>query len=382
MTTAAHDNLETTEYDALFRTLINTAVDGIMVIDERATVRIYNPACTRLFGYTPEEIVGRNVNILMPEPDRSKHDRYVGDYLRTGTKKIIGIGREVLGRRKDGSTFPMYLSVGEGVAAGQRIFVGIVHDISQRQAHDRHIRELQQELLHVTRLTAMGQMTSALAHELNQPLTAVSNYANAARRMLEGVQAPQIQMVRDMLAKAVGQIIRAGEIIRRLREFIEKREANQTPEDINCVVSDAMALALVGAADANVKVETRFFPDIPGVFMDKIQIEQVMVNLLRNAVEAMENSDRRILHVSTEVLDEDFVQVAVADTGPGLPDEVRGRVFQPFVTTKNAGLGMGLSICRSIIEAHGGRIAYASNAGGGTIFRFTLPYSPEPCDAG
>lgn len=381
MTQSKHAKTGLAGDDAMFRTLIGTAVDGIMVIDDSGIVLVYNPACERLFGYAPSDVIGQNVKMLMPEPYRGEHDTYIGNYLRTGEKRIIGIGREVLGRRRDGSTFPMYLSVGEGTDGGRRIFVGIVHDISQQQAHDRYIRELQQELLHVTRLTAMGQMTSALAHELNQPLTAISNYANAARRTLESVETRQGEMARDMLEKAAGQIMRAGEIIRRLREFIEKRESNHTREDINRVVSDAMALALVGAADANIKFEARLEENLPKLFIDKIQIEQVMVNLLRNAAESMEKSEKRHLTVSTAMTGDGFVEVSVADTGPGLTEDVQRRLFQPFVTTKEKGMGMGLSICRSIIEAHGGRIAATPNPGGGMIFRFTLPRSHGPFDA-
>lgn len=381
MAKSKHGKIELAGDDALFRTLIGTAVDGIMVIDDGGTVQIYNPACERLFGYTPAEVIGRNVKMLMPEPYRGNHDSYIRNYIHTGEKRIIGIGREVLGRRKDGSTFPMYLSVGEGTDGGRRIFVGIVHDISQQQAHDRYIRELQQELLHVTRLTAMGQMTSALAHELNQPLTAISNYANAARRTLESVTTQQGAMAKDMLEKASGQITRAGEIIRRLREFIEKRESNHTREDINRVVSDAMALALVGAADANIKFEAHLGQNLPRLFIDKIQIEQVIVNLLRNAAESMERSERRSLTVSTALTADGFVEVAVSDTGPGLPDDVQRKLFQPFVTTKEKGMGMGLSICRSIVEAHGGHISAAPNSNGGMTFRFNLPRSHEPLDA-
>lgn len=381
MTTEAGKGVETAQYEALFRTLIGTAVDGIMAIDDRGMVQIYNPACERLFGYPPEEVLGRNVNMLMPEPYRGEHDGYLGNYLKTGEKRIIGIGREVLGRRKDGSTFPMYLSVGEGVIGERRIFVGIVHDISQQQAHDRYIRELQRELSHVTRLTAMGQMTSALAHELNQPLTAIANYANAARRTLEGLDTKQGDTARSMLEKATGQIARAGEIIRRLRDFIEKRESQHSWEEPNRVVSDAMALALLGAADANIRTETQFAAELPKIFMDKIQIEQVVVNLLRNAAEAMEHASRRELSVSTSLHNRSSVVIKIADTGHGLDDDVQRKLFQPFVTTKEKGMGMGLSICRSIIEAHGGRISAHPNPGGGTIFQFSLPVVREKGDA-
>jgi two-component system sensor kinase FixL len=374
---------EVTAYDdALFRTLFTTAVDGIVVIDERGIVQVYNPACERLFGYAPDEVIGNNVSMLMPEPYHSQHDGYIENYLKTGNRRIIGIGREVVGRRKDGSTFPMYLSVGEDIVADGRIFVGIVHDVTEQRAHDRHIRELQQELLHVTRLTAMGQLTSALAHELNQPLTAVSNYANAARRTLAAVDTPQAQQARDMLEKAASQVTRAGEIIRRLRDFIEKRESNHTRQDINRVVSDAMALALVGTADANVKLEVHLGDGLPPLYIDKIQIEQVVVNLLRNAAEAMEHSPKRLLSVSTALRDGEFIEITIADTGPGISKEVQRRLFQPFVTTKEKGMGMGLTICRSIVEAHGGRISAGDNPGGGTVFRVQLPFARDQGEAG
>jgi two-component system sensor kinase FixL len=360
----------------LFQTLIGTAVDGIMVIDATGTVRIYNPACEKLFGYVKDEVVGQNISMLMPPATRREHDSYLSHYMTTGEKRIIGIGREVVGQRRDGTTFPMYLSVGDGSVGDQRVFVGIVHDISERQSHDRRIRELQQELLHVTRLTAMGQMTSALAHELNQPLTAVSNYANAARRTLEGASSPQAETARNMLEKAAGQITRAGEIIRRLREFIEKREPNHTLEDVNRIVADAAALALLGAEQANIKLDLRLAPGLPQLAMDRIQIEQVAVNLLRNAAEAMEDSAKRELTVTTSLYERDYVKIAVSDTGCGVSEVVLQRLFQPFVTTKDRGMGMGLSICRSIIDAHGGRIWATPREGGGSVFQFILPFAP------
>ena len=167
-----------------FRALITAAVDGIIVIDSKAIISVYNQSAQKLFGYTAEEVRGRNVNILMPSPYREEHDGYLHHYLDNGEKRIIGIGREVVGRRKDGSTFPMYLSVGEGMLEGQRIFVGIVHDLTARTITARRLQDLQGELLHVSRLSAMGQMTAAIAHELNQPLSAILNYINAARRTL------------------------------------------------------------------------------------------------------------------------------------------------------------------------------------------------------
>jgi two-component system sensor kinase FixL len=370
--------LTQSDSEGLFETLLSTAVDGIMVIDEKAHVLVYNPACERLFGYPPDQVLGRNVSMLMPEPYRSEHDGYVERYKKTGEKHIIGIGREVTGRRKDGSTFPMYLSVGEGRLAGKRIFVGIVNDISERARRESHIQELQKELLHATRLTSTGQLAAALAHELNQPLTAILNYVNALADMVDWEKIPEGEVTREVLGKIGVQTERAGEIIRRLRGFVEKREPNRVEDDINKAVNDAIGLGLVGAAHDNIKLTVKLAHDLPPVLIDKVQIQQVMINLLRNAAEAMANSTTRELTVTTGREDGGFIVVGVADTGTGLPENVKKRLFEPFVTTKQSGLGIGLSICRTIIEAHGGRLWATSNKGGGAVFRFRLPIAkPE-----
>jgi two-component system sensor kinase FixL len=357
--------------DALFHALIRTAIDGIMVIDEEARIQVYNPACERLFGYTRAEVLGRNVDMLMPEPYHSEHDGYIARYLKTNIPHIIGIGREVVGRRKNGSTFPMYLSVGEGKVNDQRIFVGIVNDISEQRARDKRIQELQGELLHVTRMTAMGEMTSALAHEINQPLTALLNYTSAARRMAKNLGEPAAQLV-DILERAVDQTERAGLIIRRLRNFIEKREPDRAPEDVNKIVEDAIALGLAGFRDTGTKWILKLQPGLPQVLIDKVQIQQILVNLIRNATEAMGGRDKRQLTITT-ALDGNDVEIAVADTGSGLPNDVVSRLFHPFVTTKERGMGMGLSICRTIAEAHGGRLWLAANTPQGATFKLSLP---------
>ncbi len=362
--------------DSLFHALVATAVDGIMVIDERGAVQFYNTACENLFGYAPSEVLGRNVKMLMPEPYRREHDSYIERYIATGERHIIGIGREVVGRRKDGTTFPMYLSVGEGKLDGRRIFVGIVHDISDRNAREKRIQELQSELLHVTRMTAMGQMSSALAHELNQPLTAILSYANAAAKMAGAPDIPPEEL-KETLAKLAEQTTRAGDIIRRLRAFVEKREPHSSAEDLNKLVEEAVRLGLVGVRDSGVQVKVQLDPKVTGAVMDRIEIQQVLVNLMRNAVEAMQGMPTRQLTVSTHRDSKDIVSVSVSDTGPGLAPEVAKRLFEPFVTTKAQGMGMGLNICRTIIESHGGRLWADTNPSGGAVFRFRLPASSE-----
>lgn len=359
--------------EVLFRTVVDTAVDGIIVIDSRGHVMLYNAAAERLFGYGPAEVLGRNIAMLMPEPYRGEHDGYMARYIETSEARIIGIGREVSGRRSDGSVFPMLLSVGEGWLGETRIFLGIIHDLTERKAREEELQVLQNELLHALRVSAMGQLTSALAHELNQPLTAVMNYMNAARRGLDGSPDPAAARARDLIEKAVAQTGRAGQIIRRLREFIEKKEPNRAPEDLNASVREAISLGLVGVADRNIDVAAELQPGLPMIEIDRIQIQQVMVNLMRNAVEALEASARRSIVITTARPAMDFVEVAVADSGPGVAPELSAHLFEPFATTKRSGLGMGLTISKAIVEAHGGRLWMAPNPGGGSQFRFRLP---------
>jgi two-component system sensor kinase FixL len=481
----------------LFQTMMATAVDGIVVIDDHGVILFCNPACERLFQYQASELIGQNVKTLMPAPYQQEHDGYLGRYRRTGEARIIGIGREVHGRRKDGTVFPIYLSVGAGMFEAKRIFVGIIHDLSEikqeiiarveqrdflalivessndaivsktldgivtswnaaaaaifgysaeemvgkpvsllfppdrlaeeqefiarvrqggqvdhhqtvrrrkdgteidvsltispirdaegkiigaatiarditeRKAAEVSLRMLQSELSHVARLTEMGQFSASLAHELNQPLAAITNYLNVAKRMLA---MPEGQAkAADALAKAAQQTLRAGQVIRRLREFVEKRETNRMLENINKIAEDSIALGLVGAKVANIRLHTEFAHDPPLVLADRVQIQQIIINLLRNAVEAMADSPRREIFVATTYPGDGMVEITVADTGPGIPPDVAKRLFQPFVTTKSGGMGIGLAISQSIAEAHDGQLEMTPNPGGGTIFKIRLP---------
>lgn len=356
---------------ARLRSILETVPDAIITIDERGMIQSFSPAAERVFGYAPDEVLGRNVSMLMPSPYHERHDGYLARYLGTGERRIIGIGRIVSGKRKDGSTFPMELAVGEAVIAGKRLFTGFIRDITERQQTQKRLQDLQAEFLHVSRLSAMGQMGSALAHELNQPLTAIVNYLQAARRVLERERGALPERAGDALDKAAAQATRAGEIIRQLRQFVEKGQIGYRLEDVNQVVEEASALALVGAKEQDVRVMLELAPDLPAVPLDKIRIQQVVLNLVRNAIEAMAESPERRLTIRTRQLSE--VEVSVCDTGGGLPPAVRDQLFQPFVSTKPKGMGVGLSICRSIVEAHGGRIRAEAGPGGGTTFTFTLP---------
>ena len=311
--------------------------------------------------------------MLMPSPYREQHDGYLERYRRTGERRIIGIGRVVSGERKDGSTFPMELAVGEVEGLGERLFTGFVRDLSERQQTEARLHELQDELVHVTRLTALGEMSSTLAHELNQPLSAISNYLSGLTLMADQPEGLSSKKARDILARTSEQTHRAGEIIRRLRNFVAKGEAEPRLESLSKLIEEAVALAFVGGKELGVRLQVRLDPKLDDVLVDKVQIQQVLLNLIRNAMEAMAVSERRELLIRSERAEGDFVRIVVTDTGPGLPDEVLSHLFQPFVTTKAHGMGVGLSICRTIVESHGGRIQASNLPDGGARFELTLP---------
>jgi len=369
---AAGSSRDAAAREAHLTSILNTVPDAMVVIDERGIMQSFSSAAERLFGYTAAEVVGRNVSLLMPSPYRESHDSYLERYLRTGERRIIGIGRVVVGERKDGSTFPMELAVGEMRSSNQRFFTGFIRDLTERQQTEARLQELQSELVHISRLTAMGEMASALAHELNQPLSAIANYMKGSRRLLERNTDQQSGLLRDAMDKAAEQALRAGQIIRRLRDFVARGESERRVESIKKLVEEASALALVGAKDQGIRVRFQFDPAIDLVLADKVQIQQVLINLLRNAVDAMEASQRRELVIATASADDDMISISVTDTGSGIAPEMMPQLFQPFVTNKRHGMGVGLSISRTIVEAHGGRIAVEQNPGGGTIFRFTL----------
>jgi two-component system, LuxR family, sensor kinase FixL len=359
--------------EAHLQSILDTVPQAMVVIDEHGVVQSFSAAAERLFGYAAGDMIGVNIKILMPSPYRESHDGYLDRYLRTGERRIIGIGRVVVGERRDGSTFPMELAVGEMHVGNRRYFTGFIRDLTERQKTEARLQEIQAELVHMSRLTAMGEMASALAHELNQPLSAVANYMKGSRRLLQDSQDENAPVVRDAMDKAAEQALRAGDIIRRLRDFVARGESERRVEDVKKLVEEASALALVGAKDRGARVRFVFDPRVEFVLADKVQVQQVLLNLIRNAIEAMEDVERRELVISTARGQDKLIEISVADTGNGIPPEVAAQLFQPFVTSKRQGMGVGLSISRTIVEAHGGSIAPRPNPGGGTVFSFTLP---------
>jgi two-component system sensor kinase FixL len=363
------------ESEALLDAVLKAAVDAIVMIDERGRIELFSQAAERMFGWEAKDVVGRNVSLLMPDPYRAGHDGYLEQYLRTGTPRIIGIGRQAVAVRRDGTHFPVELAVGEIASFGTgRRFVGLIRDTTEKVRAEKEARIHRERLAHVTRLSTLGEMAAGIAHEVNQPLTAISAYAQAlARRLRKEPHGPRDGL--DTVEKIAEQALRAGEILRRLREFARKGETTRTDCDLNRLVLDVLRLAEVDARNHDVAVTAELAPDLPLIPADEIQIQQVVLNLVRNGVESMGGGGTgpRSLAVRTRATEGGGVEVSVSDHGGGVDPGVEDQLFLPFFTTKRSGMGLGLSISQSIVTAHGGALAFSRNAEGGSTFRFTLP---------
>jgi two-component system, LuxR family, sensor kinase FixL len=355
------------------RSILSTVPDAMVVIDETGAILSFSTAAEKLCGYRQAEVLGRNVSLLMPSPDRERHDDYIARYLKSGEPHIIGTGRSVMAQHKDGTIFPVELSVGETQGDHGRIFTGFMRDLTERQRTEERLAALQAELIHVSRVSAMGAMASTLAHELNQPITAVVNYVEGVRDLLAEPKRDDMPMIREALDDAVKEALRAGDILRHLRDFVARGEVEKTVEPLPELINEAAAFALMGVREKGVEVRFNLDPALFSVLVDKVQIQQVIINLIRNAVEAMNDSVVRELEViSASDPQRGFVRVSVSDTGAGISQDVAAQLFNAFVSTKVKGMGLGLSICRTIIEANGGRIWMEPKPGGGTLFHFTL----------
>ena len=364
---------------AHLQSILDTAPGAMIVIDERGIIQSFSAAAERQFGWPAQEAIGQNISVLMPEPYKTGHENYLRRYLDTGERRIIGMGRIVVGARRDGSTFPMELSVGEMRSSDRRFFTGFVRDLTEHQATERRLQDLQAEFAHVARLSAMGEMASALAHELNQPLSATASYVQGSLRLLDR-KPLDAALIKQALMIASDQMLRAGDIIRRLRDFVSKGETERKIENVPQLLAEAGALATVGAKHEGVSLRFEIDPETPPVLVDRVQVQQVVLNLTRNAIEAMADTVDPELVIGAAPAEDDMVTISVSDNGAGIGREVASRLFQPFVTTKQTGMGVGLSISRTIIEAHGGRIWADLRPGGGTVFNFTLRAVQEELD--
>ena len=369
------DVTEQTRREAENLAILDTAVDAIVMIDEAGVIETFNRAASELFGFPPEEIIGQPVTVLMPEPHRSRHDDYMRRYMETGEKRIIGIGRELEARDRNGRRIPIYLAVSEILLQGRRRFTGIIRDLSEQYAAREALAEQREKLAHVGRLSTMGEMTASIAHEINQPLTAISMYAQSSLKLIQRGEIDPEKLA-SALEKLNTQSLRAGAIIERIQRFARAQEGRRELLDLNLLLKELVKLAEGDARIHDVAITFDLAIDLPAVRCDPVHIQQVALNLIRNAIDAMKEIHCRngnAIAITSRALGDDRVEVAVTDQGPGVARDQVELLFKPFHTTKKDGMGMGLSICRTIIAEHDGELSFRNNPDGGATFFFTLP---------
>ncbi len=487
-----------------FQAVLDAAVDAVVLFDHEGRIELLNHAGERMFGYNEQEVIGLKVHILLPEPYRSQHEDYLRHYIELGEPRIVGIGRELLAKRRDGSEFYAELAVGrvqgtdpprfvgfirdvtvrrnaeealrrseaqltiaqeianlgnyvvhydgdyedywsphlyrvlgrrfgdpyigvydhlaplvhpadrarwqqarEELDAGARSMdieyrinhpdgtlryvhhiaqvtlnddgqvlreVGTIHDITDRRRAEDEARQMQERIAHFGRISTMGEMAAGIAHEVNQPLTAIATYAQACQRLISTGNFTN-EEIAEALAHIGAQALRAGEVIRRLRTFVKNREVRRELMEANRLLEDVLTLAQTDARHNGVQISIETASESPLVQADAVQIQQVILNLIRNSIDAMQSvpESRRQILLRTRVDAEGDVEFMVADRGPGVDPAAAADLFNPFFTTKPGGMGLGLSISRSIVRAHGGKLWCSPNPGGGARFFFTLP---------
>lgn len=368
---AAHaGELGAAEFDAL----LDAAVDAIIVIDDNGRIVRFNKAAESMFGYRSADLLGKPISILMGSVEANSHQQFVSRYLRSGMKRIIGVGREVVARRADGSLFPASLSVGEAQSSGALRFVGLMRDLTEQKRIEEEALRHRDQMVHASRLTTMGEMAAAMAHELNQPLSAIATYTAACKRFLDKGAEARADVV-AVLQEIGAQAHRAGQIIQRMRDFTRTRQSQRRPTDVAAMIEEIRPLAELDARANHVPLTITIDPDLPPVSVDGIQIQQVILNLLRNGADAMADvspADRR-LALRAWLQPDQTIRIDITDNGHGVGEAARQHLFTPFFTTKATGMGMGLAISRSIITAHGGKLDCVNNPEGGATFFFTLP---------
>ncbi len=363
--------------------VIETSFDGVVIIDDEGMILSFSPTAEKIFGYKASEIIGKNVSLLIAPPHRRQHDDYLKNYKKTRRHNIIGSEREEYAQRKDGTLFPIELKVGEVKLSNTRIFTGFIKDLSERKRNEKRIAQLQEELVHVSRYSAMGELAGALSHELNQPLAAINNYARASQKVLENDPVQGLNKAMELIGKAGDQAERAGEVIWRIRRFIKHHEFSRVLEEPCTTIMEAVEIATIGIASKRITLDLQCPAKgvIPAVLMDRIQIQQVVTNFVRNAVDALSDWDGdRIITMTIERMEKEgleYICFCVKDSGGGLRESIQTRLFEPFNTHKDEGVGIGLAVSKTIIDAHKGFISGKNHADGGAIFCFALPVQVE-----
>ncbi len=369
-------SFETDLAAAEFEALLDATLDAIVVSDSKGFVIRFNKAAEQMFGYSSEEVIGKSLNQVVKGAGMpaGNHDNFVTKYITTGVKKIIGVGREVLATRRDGSTFPASLSVGEARLNGRVRFVGLMRDLSEEKRIEKEALQHREQMMHTSRLTTMGEMAAAVAHEVNQPLSAIATYTAACVRLLNQ-DGDHRDDVTDALKEIGAQAHRAGEVIQRMRHFTRSREFERKTASIEGMILAILPLAELDASANRVTLAIHLDKNLPDLTLDTVQIQQVILNLLRNGVDAMIDTPaaERQLQLKVYMETPEMMRFDISDQGHGVSEDVRKKLFSPFFTTKELGMGMGLAICRSIITAHGGKLEYLNNPTIGATFFFTLP---------
>ncbi len=354
--------------------VMDALIEGIVITNDQGQIERSNKAAFEMFGYTSDELLGQNISILMPASESTKHAGYMNYYLRTGKAKIIGIGRELDGLHKDGTIFPIHLAIGEVSRHGSTHFIGMIRNLTDnKKAEERRLR-MHTDMITASRLTTMGEMAAAMAHEINQPLAAIANYASASERLLaHGTD--DIEDVKMALNHIKTQSHRAGDIIRRLRSFVKPESVDLVSTDMNTIINEIRPLAEVDANANNIALSFDVSTNLPEIVADQLQIQQVLLNLLRNGIDAMIDNDPEDRHLELHcyISTPDTVQIDVVDHGHGITEEAGKKLFHPFFTTKSTGMGMGLAISHTIVKSHSGALSFSNNLSGGATFSVTLP---------
>ncbi len=369
---------------SLWETIFDAAIDAIVVANGKGLIQAFNPSAEQMFGYSFEEVYNQNLRMLMPEPDASQHDQYMRSYQKTGKARIIGKGRDVIARHKDGTTFPVHLSVGEVEQAADsgvdRTFVGILHDLTERTEVERRSREHQTMFAAVARMNLVGELAQGIVHEVSQPLSAVTNYAQALINLEKSGETTSPEQRVELLKKIGQQAERAGAILGRLRSFIRHREPTLERIAVQPRLESALALIEPESAEQNVRVELTPADPAIEIMADPVQIEQILLNLLKNAIDATSESGGTDAVQLTATRNGSRVEISVRDRGPGVDPSIEADMFNYFVSTKRFGMGMGLNLSSTIALAFGGRIEHRRPAGGGALFVLTLPIVESPAE--
>jgi two-component system, LuxR family, sensor kinase FixL len=356
-----------------FRLAVEASPNAMVMVDREGHIVLLNTQAESVFGYSREELLGRSVELLIPDPHRSTHAGYRQQYLQAPSMRAMGVGRDLHGRRKDGSE--VLLEVGLNpikMPDGMAVLASIV-DISARRRGETEMAQQRNELAHLSRVTMLGELSGSLAHELNQPLMAILSNAQAALRFLER-DPGNLDEVRQILLDIAEDDKRAGEVIRRLRSMLKKDDVRHVPLDVNEVVRDVLKIIHSDLINRKVTVSTDLAADLPAAMGDRVQMQQVVLNLIMNGCDAMDGtSGERRLELRTAMLPEGDIEISVTDRGSGIPPEDLEQIFAPFVSTKSDGMGLGLAVCLTIVNAHGGRLWATNNTDRGATFHVTLP---------